>query len=185
MPDDFQPDNEGTIDISSAVGYWERRWRAQVSEMDKVLHCLGWDHFTGVVTNISPCPPPTIFQPASKWRSAIQRKRQEVQDCRTRHMPTDSQQSRGVGHRKAHISDDVKLIDKSYLEKKCKSPDWESTITEIASEFSLNREQDHAFRIVANHACNPGSDQLKMHVGGMGGTGKSQVLKALIKFFEA
>ena len=44
MPDDFQPDNEGTIDISSAVGYWEQRRRAQVSEMDKVLRCLGWDH---------------------------------------------------------------------------------------------------------------------------------------------
>lgn len=56
-----------------------------------------------------------------------------------------------MGRKKAKITDDVKVIDKSYLERKCETPSWKSTIKEIASEFSLNREQYRAFRIVANH----------------------------------
>jgi hypothetical protein len=47
----------------------------------------------------------------------------------------------------------------------------------------LNAEQERAFRIVANHAVQPQTEQLKMYLGGMGGTGKSQVIKALIHFF--
>ena len=37
--------------------------------------------------------------------------------------------------------------------------------------------------MVANHAVSPCPDQLKLYIGGMGGTGKSQVLKALSHFF--
>ena len=47
----------------------------------------------------------------------------------------------------------------------------------------LNKEQERAFRIVANHATNHYSESLKMYIGGIGGTGKSQVLKALTHFF--
>jgi len=48
----------------------------------------------------------------------------------------------------------------------------------------LNEEQDRAFHIVENYACSPDSDQLKMYIAGMAGTGKTQVLKALVEFFE-
>ena len=54
----------------------------------------------------------------------------------------------------------------------------------VAKMFNLNAEQERAFRIVANHSCRPTSEKLKMHIGGMGGTGKSQVLKALMEFFQ-
>jgi PIF1-like helicase len=37
---------------------------------------------------------------------------------------------------------------------------------------------------VANHACSPDSEQLKMYIAGMGGTGKTQVLKALVELFK-
>jgi hypothetical protein len=48
----------------------------------------------------------------------------------------------------------------------------------------LNTEQQRAFRIVANHAVGQEQEQLKMYLGGMGGTGKSQVIKALTYFFN-
>src|SRR6266704_4699669 len=48
----------------------------------------------------------------------------------------------------------------------------------------LNSEQECGFRIVANHTTMAQPSQLKMYLGGMGGTGKSQVIKALISFFE-
>jgi hypothetical protein len=57
-------------------------------------------------------------------------------------------------------------------------------IDAISQEQNLNDEQDRAFRIVANHVVLPNSEPLKMYIGGMGGTGKSQVLKAVSNFFE-
>jgi len=51
-------------------------------------------------------------------------------------------------------------------------------------DFHLNQEQKRAFHIVSNHACNRNYEQLKMYIGGMGGTGKTQVLKALVQFFK-
>ena len=54
----------------------------------------------------------------------------------------------------------------------------------IIKQFTLNEKQERAFKIVAQHACLSQSDQLKMYLGGMGGTGKSQVIKALMHFFR-
>jgi hypothetical protein len=52
------------------------------------------------------------------------------------------------------------------------------------SEFLLNTEQERAFRIIANHALTQRPEQLIMYIGGMAGTGKSQVIKTLTAFFE-
>jgi hypothetical protein len=57
-------------------------------------------------------------------------------------------------------------------------------INNTVSHFSLNEEQERAFRIIANHVSAPTTEQLKMYLGDMGGTGKSQVIKALIHFFS-
>jgi putative protein kinase ArgK-like GTPase of G3E family len=56
-------------------------------------------------------------------------------------------------------------------------------INETVTKFELNKEQERAFRIIANHSISPHADQLKMYLGGMGGTGKSRVLEALSDFF--
>ncbi|KAH9899679.1 hypothetical protein C8Q73DRAFT_625331, partial [Cubamyces lactineus] len=57
-------------------------------------------------------------------------------------------------------------------------------LTSVLEEFSLNREQERAFLMIAYkvHRQDPG--QLKMYIGGMAGTGKSRVLKTLISFME-
>ncbi|OSX55792.1 hypothetical protein POSPLADRAFT_1085746, partial [Postia placenta MAD-698-R-SB12] len=82
--------------------------------------------------------------------------------------------------------DIVKVIDQSYLDKgfKAKQVSDQKLIDNTVKRFSLNKEQEHAFRIVANHATDPSGEQLKMYLGGMAGTGKSQVIKALIHFFN-
>jgi hypothetical protein len=81
------------------------------------------------------------------------------------------------------VPDDVKVIRKSYLSRSFESKEWSTTIDDVSTSFSLNEEQNRAFRIVANHACSPDSEQLRMYIAGMAGAGKSQVLKALIEFF--
>ncbi|KAJ7161112.1 hypothetical protein C8R46DRAFT_826398, partial [Mycena filopes] len=56
-------------------------------------------------------------------------------------------------------------------------------ISSVVMKFGLNVEQTRAFRIVVDHASGPQVSPLRMYLGGMGGTGKSQVLHAIIEFF--
>ncbi|CAF3290336.1 unnamed protein product [Rotaria sp. Silwood2] len=62
--------------------------------------------------------------------------------------------------------------------------------TSIADEFTLNREQRAAFMIITSHLdgdsrCRTGDNngQLIMCIPGCGGTGKSQLIRALSKYF--
>ncbi|KAJ7109035.1 hypothetical protein C8R43DRAFT_905008, partial [Mycena crocata] len=57
-------------------------------------------------------------------------------------------------------------------------------ISEVIMKWELNEEQTRAFRIIADHASSAQTTPLKMYLGGMGGTGKSQVLKAIAMFFS-
>ena len=55
----------------------------------------------------------------------------------------------------------------------------------IEKDFTLNEEQERAFRIIANHSTlGHMADPLRMYIGGMAVTEKSQVIKSLVKFFE-
>ncbi|CAF1455743.1 unnamed protein product, partial [Adineta ricciae] len=65
-----------------------------------------------------------------------------------------------------------------------------STQTSIIAEFTLNKEQKAAFLIITNHLdgdsrCRTGDNngQLIMCIPGCGGTGKSQLIRALTKYF--
>jgi len=60
----------------------------------------------------------------------------------------------------------------------------QNIIENTVSDFSLNGDQERAFRIIANHASSQEPEQLMMYMGGMAGTGKSQLIKTLMAFFE-
>ncbi|KAJ7589081.1 hypothetical protein C8J56DRAFT_785006 [Mycena floridula] len=84
----------------------------------------------------------------------------------------------------------------SYLDRNFKAQlvQEQRLIEEVVYTYDLqhNEEQERAFRIVANHKTQSLSKQLSMVrvpgcvylIGGMGGTGKSQIIKALKHFFE-
>ena len=59
-----------------------------------------------------------------------------------------------------------------------------AAIDQTVQKWSLNAEQRRAFEIVAHHASEEKPDQLLMHLGGPGGTGKSRVVNALRDFFN-
>lgn len=84
------------------------------------------------------------------------------------------------------VANVVTIIDQSYLTKDFTPPDQatEDLVEQTVKEFCLNADQCRAFKIVAHHACKPSGEQLKMYLGGMAGTGKSQVIKALTYFFR-
>ena len=55
---------------------------------------------------------------------------------------------------------------------------------DIRNLFELNKDQYRAYRIVTNHFDCRHPDPLLMYLGGMAGTGKSRVIKAITYFFE-
>ncbi|KAF4617233.1 hypothetical protein D9613_005788 [Agrocybe pediades] len=57
------------------------------------------------------------------------------------------------------------------------------TIEGVAARHNLNREQKRAFKIVASHCIDGSNDQLKLYIGGSGGTGKSRVITAIKDYF--
>jgi len=56
---------------------------------------------------------------------------------------------------------------------------------QIAEKWTLNKEQNRVFNIVAEHTMMEKPHQLLMYLGGPGGTGKSRVVNALRDFFES
>ena len=63
--------------------------------------------------------------------------------------------------------------------------DYNSLIDQVVIETGLrkNDEQLRAFEIVARHVCFGGT-QLLMYMGGIGGTGKSYIVQAILRLFN-
>src|SRR5882762_1270740 len=156
----------------------------QMAEIQKIVTSAGW---------LDQCPegPPSMdFSqikpeelPPSQWDAAVQEKRQQVLAERNKALPAQSMNKSC----KDPNQNDVQIVDRSYLQKdfKVQLETAQTLIEDVIGKFKLNSEQERAFRIVANHAVTPGAEQLIMYVGGMGGTGKSQVIKALMDFFKS
>jgi PIF1-like helicase/Helitron helicase-like domain at N-terminus len=123
----------------------------------------------------------TVEQTANQWKSTVSNKRMEILEERARHMPSQANNSALCSS--SFIPNDVRVVDKSYMSHSFICKEWQTTIKLISEQFKLNEEQDRAFHIVVNHACSRDSGQLKMYIAGMAGTGKTQVLKALVEFF--
>ena len=73
-------------------------------------------------------------------------------------------------------ADQIKIVDKKYfLSKhfKANNAKAQKLIDSTATQLSLNKAQEYAFRIVANHAIESNGEQLKMYLGRMAKTGKS------------
>src|ERR1700677_1883412 len=155
-----------------------------MAEIQKIVTSAGW------LDQCSDGPPSMDFAeiepeelPPSQWEAAVQENCQQVLAERNKTLPAQAGKKSG----RDPNQNDVRIVDRSYLQKnfKAQSETAQILIEDIIGKFELTCEQERAFRIIANHAVTPGSGQLTMYVGGMGGTGKSQVIKALMDFFKS
>ncbi|KAF9455473.1 hypothetical protein BDZ94DRAFT_1179885, partial [Collybia nuda] len=92
----------------------------------------------------------------------------------------------GYGPFEYNTPNRVDVVGPEYFKKnfKAKTIESQNQIINTITKYSLNTDQKRAFHIVANHATLPQYTPLKMYLGGMAGTGKSQVIKALVDFFN-
>ena len=163
------------------------------AEMDAMKHCMqaaGWleDSPNGLDTVIDKPIEPGLVQLGSKWKAAVNDKRKEVLSERNNSNVGSASINLGTQHAvsESFVENQVKVIDRSYLSRSYEAGTklFQDHINFVVKDRTLNQEQDRAFRIVANHATQDNPEQLKMYIGGMAGTGKSQVIKALIQFFS-
>jgi len=143
--------------------------KAQMDAAENSVKSAGWldDSPDGVNLVDMDVFHPLVNQPGSKWKAVVQEKRQEILTERNIHMsdtPTSKSKNNNVLGQ-----NNVMLVDQSYLRHdfKAKLEHAQNIIDTIVQQFSLNKEQERAFRIVANHSVSQNVEQLKMYLGGM------------------
>ncbi len=182
---DNEPDDENDYGINkySTLGKLGKLRHQEMEETRLALTEAGWlDNSPNGLNKNEMLIEPSILQNGSKWKASVDQERQKILSERNKNIPSKIYKN---------ISDpnenNVQVIDRSYLQKsfKAKLISDQKLVISTINKFSLNTEQKRAFKIVANHSLEPNSDQLKMYLAGMGGTGKSRVINALMEFFKS
>ena len=120
---------------------------------------------------------------AGGWKALLTRQKNSILEKRDEQAAKKGPHATRSGN---SFADQVKIIQEHFLSKtyRAENEKEQFLIDNTVRLFTLNKEQERAFRIIANHATQSSEEQLNMYLGGMAGTGKSQVIKALIYFFD-
>jgi len=185
---DCDPDNNTHgPNYYSSLGKHGSLIKAQMQAIENVVRNAGWlnESPDGVISVNKKALESQINQPANKWKTAVQDKRQELLAERAQNIPATKVNNAHHGSFPYSNENDIMIIDQSYFEFNFRSQDLErhALINTTVTDFGLNTEQERAFRIIANHSSSVNNEQLNMYLGGMAGTGKSQVIKSLMDFF--
>ena len=128
---------------------------------------------------------PVVHQTGSQWKIIVKQSRQNILNVKKINYSSPEGASQEI--KKGILQPlTVRLLSAHYFMHNfhiIKEKDRE-IVSNIIVDFSLNKEQKRSFNIIANHASETCPEQLKMYLGGMGGTGKTQVIKALISMFD-
>jgi hypothetical protein len=180
------PTTQDELTISPIMGKSERSRTELMTDVRRMLVSLGWTNRNAdlLPDSLNLSPGPIEPQTPPQWKAAVTKKRAEILEERARNLPVNVGLGTATHSSTSFVPNDVRVVNKSYLSRSFSSKAWQQTARDVSKQFNLNQEQDRAFRIIANHASSPDSDQLKMNIAGMAGTGKSQVLKALVQFFK-
>jgi hypothetical protein len=128
---------------------------------------------------------PTVHNTGAQWKNIVKQCRENILTIKKiNYSSTISKLNNLTNNFFQPLA--VKLLPSEYFlhNFKTHNPTDQEIIYNVIEEFSLNKEQKRAFHIIANHASDICPQQLKMYLGGMGGTGKTQVIKALISMFN-
>jgi hypothetical protein len=176
-------------DISSTIGKRTLARQAEMSVMNTILQQCGWlDSPIDGTPKLPKIWPLIEDNNPTHWSNSLTLEKEDRLKKKILHNQK-SESDTSCHSRLSSRKDDVnivKVVDKSYLHASFVPANGTDTklINRLVKQFSLNTEQERAFRTIANHACTPGLEQLRMYLGGMGGTGKSRVIEAIIEMFR-
>jgi hypothetical protein len=149
--DDFGDDVAADHAVSqySSLGPHGKYLEAQMAAIENGVRSAGWlDESPDGLSDIRTTQLETASQPSQTWKAAVQIKRQEVLAERNRNIPHTSNKS----HKDTN-ENNAAIIDQSYLTHNFKAESHARMVIEQSvTGWQLNKEQDRAFRIIANHA---------------------------------
>jgi hypothetical protein len=172
-----------------ALGPNQKKRAKEMDAVGRMMTDLGW---TEPLHHIQESPvsfTPEVFKPGNAWEQDIDNMKQKILDEKkahhliSNHSCSKNADMQEIPPHNARTPNVVKIVDKSYLDRNFHKEGDSEVVDSTVHDFSLNKEQERAFRIIANHAISENPEQLRMYLGGMGGTGKTQVIKALSCFF--
>ncbi|KAF8813191.1 hypothetical protein BYT27DRAFT_7032169, partial [Phlegmacium glaucopus] len=140
--------------ISPVIGKSEHARTELMSDIRRMLVSLGWtNRNAGLLPDgLNLSPNPIQLQPSAVWKAAVSQKRAEIIEERAHHLPSNVSSGAALVSSSSFVPNEVRVVDKSYLSRSFSSKEWEQTTKDVSKQFNLNKEQDRAFRIVANHA---------------------------------
>ena len=120
-----------------------------------------------------------------QWANILASKKGELQQLHVQTMASISTAASYITH-SSKLTNVVKPVDQVFLTQRGQNnilPDTRELLDKALSKYTLNSEQERAFNIIATHAIGVNSPQLCIYIGGMAGTGKSQIIQCLTEFF--
>lgn len=197
--DNIEDDDESECDLleldaevaarfedEGATGVWSTRMLDQMKDMQVALQSAGWVEDGGRrVSDERLTLGVDRMMPPKKWKDLVARERSKILNSRALSIPG----SRGFEDDldvDIRPMSDARIIPGSYLLSKFQVNDVDIVVCmeQVVYKFRLNKEQERAFRIAANHSLCLSPEPLRMYIGGMGGTGKTQVIRALLDWFD-
>jgi hypothetical protein len=138
--------------------------REAMTLAERTMHISGWlDPSPDGLPDVGSLIPmvPEFDQSGKLWRAAVLAKKQEILQEKTKHMPTGSGAKPNAYDFKSNVIVDREYIDRFFNGMKPVDGD---IIRCVLTEYSLNDEQERAFRIIANHATLKNPENLCMYL---------------------
>ena len=195
--DEVEKDNIIDIDVNPemwsvcSIGKKTAKWEYNRGVIEQIMFSAGWlDELPE--NHLIPTIPNRIYPMLSwdviQWKAKVNEHRQDFISNKHHDLTINSA---GISIVENPLSkdclarNDVRIVGSEYLTKTFTyaALNEKVLLDEIVKKYMLNTEQERACRIVAQHVLSNSQEQLKMYLGGMAGTGKSQVINALNDFF--
>lgn len=183
---ELDPVDAAAFDDEGVSGIWSRRMLDQMKEVQVVLQSAGWLEDGGRL----PLQHAAAFllerlMAPKLWKDLVAGERRKALNSRALAIPSSREIDDDLDV-DVRPMNDARIIPGSYLLSEFRLNDVDVVVgmEQVVSSFSLNKEQERAFRIAANHSLCLSPEPLRMYIGGMGGTGKTQVIQALLEWFS-
>ena len=155
----------------------------QREDIVKKLCCAGWTPSDNTLQSVHEWTPVVNTDKTGKhWKAILNSERKRVVE---REFPLPDSDNCNTTQQTSFTPNSVKIVNKSYLQNSFNLRDkkLQDIVENIQTEMSLNAAQCRAFKIATNHIGANDSEQLRMFISGMAGTGKTAVLRAIKRYF--
>jgi hypothetical protein len=149
------------------LGPKEAKLKMERLQIKNVLSEAGWlSALPMLPTQAVPKPVvPAKSLSGPQWKAILQQEKQSILEKRLARVFLNPAEASDVNHTYIQNKEFVKIVDKSYLQKKSYISQFEKSISSVSKKYCLNAEQERAFNVIAHHAVFSISHQLLMYVG--------------------